>query len=261
LTEALQPDATLPVEPPLKEIPATGPDGFMMGEAGGRADERPVHRVTLDAFALGTWPVTNIQYGAFLEDTGHPPPPGWATRPFDHPDAPVCAPSWHDAVAYCDWLTRRTGRRHHLPTEAQREYAARGGTTHRYPWGDEPLPLEGPFERGLAGPLVGRPLPVTTPDRPAPPPSPGPNGYSLYHMADLVHEWCADYYERTYYAASPTHNPTGPPKSDRRAARGGSWRHDVKFCACAGRSSLAPDKHFSDFGFRVAATEEFSYVR
>ena len=260
MSAAAQADTALPVEPPLIEIPATGPHGFPMGNGDGRADERPVHRVTLDAFAIGIWPVTNSQYGAFLIDSGRAPPTGWATPPFDHTDAPVCAPSWSDAVEYCDWLTRRTGRQHHLPTEAQREYAARGGANHRYPWGDAPLHLEGPFERGLAGPLVGSPLPVSTPDHPGPPPSPGPNGYGLYHMADLVHEWCADYYDRSYYDSSPTHNPPGPPAGDRRAARGGSWRHDIKYCGCAARSSLGPAKHFADFGFRVAASEGFSYV-
>ena len=251
----------LPIEPPMCDLPGTGPDGFHMGDDNGRDDERPVHRVVVAPFSIAIWPVTNGQYEAFLQATNHAPPPGWGMSPFNHPDAPVCAVSWNDAVAYADWLTQRTRRCWHLPTEAQREYAARGGREGAaYPWGDDGLPLEGPYQRGLDGPLVGGPLPVVTPDNPPNAPLAGPNGFGLYHMADNVHEWCADYHDRDYYAHSPAENPRGPEKTDRRAARGGSWRHDIKYCRCAARSSLGPAKQFADFGFRVAASEGFEYV-
>lgn len=234
---------------------------FVMGDEGGRGDERPAHRVRVDAFDIAVCPVTNAEYAQFLGDTGHAPPVHWDEARFDQPDLPVCGTSWLDAVAYADWLGARVKRRYHLPTEAQREYAARGGAAGRaYPWGEAPLPLEGPYERGLSGPSTGGPMPVTT--GPA-----GANGFGLYHMADNVHEWCADWYDAGHYRARaagagdrPTTNPRGPGETDRRAARGGSWRHDVKFCRCAARSSLGPDKRFADFGFRLASSDGFEYL-
>jgi len=227
---------------------------FAMGSADGRADEQPVHQVTVDGFAIGRFPVTVAEYAVFLETNGHPQPRDWMAPGFDDPRYPVCGVSWLDAVAYADWISNMTGACFHLPTEAQREWASLGGKSGiAYPWGDEPLPLEGVYARGLAGPLTGRPIPVGT--GPA-----GPNGYGLWHLGDNVHEWCADFYQADYYADSPATNPVGPVDSDRRAARGGSWRHDIKFCRCAARSSLGPDKRFMDFGFRLARSDSFNYV-
>ena len=82
--------------------------------------------------------------------------------------------------------------------------------------------------------------------------SDGPNGYGLYDMSAGVHEWCADFYDKSYYAISSDRNPRGPDTGTRRAARGGSWRHEIRFSRCSARSALAPDKQFSDFGFRCA---------
>lgn len=248
--------ATDPKPPLLRRLPPDGATAsFLMGDPHGRADEQPVHAVTLDAFRIGCHPVTNADYAVFLRATGHDGPLNWQQHPFDCPDAPVCGVSWFDAVAYADWLGSCLGRRFHLPTEAQREYAARGGRAGQaYPWGDEPLPLQGPYAHGLRGPLTGRPLAVGDARLV------GPNDFGLLHMADAVHEWCADYYAADWYRRSPSHNPRGPAQSDRRAARGGSWRHHVKYCRCAARSSLAPGKHFADFGFRVAASDRFDYV-
>jgi len=229
---------------------------FLLGDENGQADERPVHEVTLDPFSIAVYPVTNAEYAVFLARTGHPEPVEWRRPRFDRPDGPVCGVSWEDAVAYADWLSARTGQRYHLPTEAQREYAARGGRVQQaYPWGDEPLPLEGVYAEGLAGPLTGGPIPIGSPD------AAGPNDFGLYHMADNVHEWCADYYDPHYYSRSPRRNPRGPTATDRRAARGGSWRHHIKYSRCAARSSLAPNKRFADFGFRLAASKGFEYIR
>lgn len=243
--------------PSMCSIDGTGPQGFVMGSNCGRRDERPPHRVVLRSFAIAIHPTTNRQYACFLTATNRPPPPHWQTPPFDHPMAPVCAVNWHDARAYADWLSSATGIPFHLPTEAQREFAARGSAEPRlYPWGDAEPPLTGPYQRGLDGLEVGKPMPVCIRTGP---PLAGPNPLGLWHMGDNVHEWCADFYATDYYARSPTHEPPGPEASDRRAARGGSWRHDIKYCRCTARSSLAPEKHFADFGFRVAASEGFAY--
>jgi formylglycine-generating enzyme required for sulfatase activity len=195
---------------------------FSMGSASGADDERPVHRVWVDAFELAPTQVTNAEYARFVEATGHPPPPFW-----NDPQQPVVAVSWFDAVAYCDWLGVR------LPTEAEWECAARGGAEGaRYPWGDV-----APDDRTLTGPeLVGQRA---------------PNGFGLYDMCENVHEWCSDWYAA--YEVFPDRNPRGPETGTRRASRGGSWRHQVKVSRCAARSSLPPEYRYADYGFRVAA--------
>lgn len=238
--------------PTMRQLPG---GTFLLGDEKGRADEQPVHEVTIDPFSIAIYPVSNSEYAVFLAHTGHAEPVEWRKPRFDRPEYPVCGVSWIDAVAYADWLSAGTDQCYHLPTEAQREYAARGGRVQQaYPWGDEPLPLQGPYAEGLDGPLTGGPLPIGCAE------AAGPNDFGLYHMADNVHEWCADFYDRSYYASSPQHNPRGPGARDRRAARGGSWRHHIKYSRCAARSSLAPNKRFADFGFRLALSERFEYV-
>jgi len=97
-------DATRAVAlPDLVAIPA---GEFTMGDDAGRADERPAHRVGLDAFAAARLPVTNAEYARFLAAAGHEPPRFWDDPRFNQPDQPVVAVSWHDAVAYCEWLSR-----------------------------------------------------------------------------------------------------------------------------------------------------------
>jgi len=222
------------IEPEMIYIPA---GLFLMGSEDGADNEAPVHRVWVDAFAIAKYPVTRREYAIFIDMTGRQPTRFWHGPKFQGPDQPVAGPSWYDAEAYCQWLCDLTGKLYHLPTEAEREKAARGGLEGaQYPWGDE-LPAD--HEGGRKTPLK----PVGTE---------GPNGYGLYNMSEGVHEWCADYYSPDYYATSPSRNPKGPEYSARRAARGGSWRHSIRFARCAARSSIAPDKQFSDFGFRCA---------
>jgi formylglycine-generating enzyme required for sulfatase activity len=224
------------IEPEMLVIPE---GDFLMGCDNGADNEKPVHRVWVDAFTIAKYPVTNREYAIFMEMTKHPPSPFWGEPAFRHPEQPVVGPSWYDAVAYCNWLENLTGKAYRLPTEAAREKAARGGLEgYEYPWGNE-LPEEH---------LGGRNSPL------APVGTEGPNGYGLYNMSAGVHEWCADWYDASYYEISPGRNPTGPRHGTRRVARGGSWRHRIRFARCAARSSLAPDKQFSDFGFRCAMT-------
>ena len=78
-----------------------------------------------------------------------------------------------------------------------------------------------------------------------------PNPYGIYDLCENVHEWCADWYQADYYAQSPRHNPAGPAAGERRASRGGSWRHHVKVSRVAARSSIPPTFQYADYGFRV----------
>jgi formylglycine-generating enzyme required for sulfatase activity len=81
------------------------------------------------------------------------------------------------------------------------------------------------------------------------------NAFGLYDICENVHEWCSDWYKAGYYAESPERNPTGPDRGDRRASRGGSWRHHIKAARCASRSSIPPEFHYADYGFRVACDQ------
>ena len=231
------------INPPIPSLTTqdlvTIPAGdFLMGSETGADNEKPVHRVWVDAFAIARYPVTRRDYAAFLDATGHPPTKFWGDRRFQLPNQPVVGPSWFDAVAYCEWLSGQIRKHYRLPTEAEREKAARGRLEGcDFPWGNEP-----PEDlRGVNPPLeeVG---------------TEGPNGYGLYNMSVGVHEWCSDRYSPKYYEASPNRNPEGPSGGDRRAARGGAWRHAVRYSRCSARSSIGPEKTFNDFGFRCALT-------
>jgi sulfatase modifying factor 1 len=218
------------------------PDGpFLMGSDEGQENERPVHEVWVSAFAIGKFPVTNREYACFLQAAGYGLPQSWDDPRFNDPEQPVVAVSWFDAVAYCTWLRQVSRKPYRLPTEAEWEKAARGGVGgQRYPWGNE-LPLwMHPYGGGEA---------VEQPDRVG---QDTPNGYGIHHMGDLVHVWCSDWYAADYYRGSLPRDPQGPSTGVRRASRGGSWRHRMKVTRCAARSSLPPDRMFTDYGFRVA---------
>ena len=224
-------------EPEMIAIPA---GWFLMGSEAGQENERPVHRVWVDAFALGACHVTNREYAQFLAATHHRAPLYWSDPNFALPGQPVVASSWFDAVAYCEWLGRVTSRRYRLPTEAEWERAARGGAEQKqFPWGDEPPEgLPNYAQRWKTGPEV-----AGCAER---------NAFGLYDIGANVHEWCADWFSAEYYRDSPERNPQGPPEGKRRASRGGSWRHYTKVSRCAARSSIPPEFQYADYGFRIA---------
>jgi sulfatase modifying factor 1 len=215
------------------------PEGpFLMGSDDGHDDERPVHRVWVEAFELAVFPITCEQYETFLAATGHEAPRDWGTG-LGGPGLPVVGVSWQDCQAYCAWRSAG-GDSVRLPTEAEWERAARNGQDgRRYPWGDT-IPSWIP-EAGR-GPL-NAPWPVTLGE---------PTAFGLYGIAANVHEWCADWYAADYYAVSPDRDPSGPATGIRRASRGGSWRHAVTISDCAARSRLDPSFRYTDYGFRLA---------
>jgi formylglycine-generating enzyme required for sulfatase activity len=210
-----------------------------MGTDAGHDDERPAHRVFVDTFELGVYPVTRAEYERFLHATTHELPGDWSSPPFAQPDLPVVGVSWMDAVAYCAWRSEHDGRPVRLPTEAEWEFAARGRQSGLFPWGD-PVPAWVP--NGGRGPLPG-PWPVTLGE---------PTDFGLFGIATNVHEWCHDWHDPNYYHRSPERNPVGPDQGRRRAARGGAWRHAQTFCRITLRSKLDPSYRYNDFGFRLA---------
>ncbi|MGD0599290.1 MAG: SUMF1/EgtB/PvdO family nonheme iron enzyme [Terriglobales bacterium] len=255
LSSALSPSRVEESVPALVCIPA---GWFLMGCDTGQDNEKPVHRVWIDEFLLAARQVTNAEYGRFLRGTAplslFLPPPFWSDPAFNHPEQPVVGVSWYEAIRYCEWLSASTGgvttgRNFRLPTEAEWERAARGGREGAlFPWGDAaPQSLAG-YANRCAGHWQTGPEPVGRAE---------PNVYGLYNMCDNVHEWCSDWYAAAYYAASPECNPRGPEIGERRASRGGSWRHHIKMSRCAARSSIPPEFKYADYGFRVARDVQF----
>jgi formylglycine-generating enzyme required for sulfatase activity len=174
------------------------------------------------AFRAGRTPVTHAEYAAFVESGRAPAPPWWSDPAFAAADQPVVGVTWFEASDFAAWLSERTGERWRLPSEAEWEHAARGGLVGAATaWGDT-LP-EGEIPEGpLAGPWpAGRGT---------------PNGYGLCDMGTIVHEWCLDWFD-----AAET----------RRASRGGSWRHHVRWSKPEARSSLPPEYRYADYGFRL----------
>lgn len=183
--------------------------------------------ISIAPFRLGRTPVTNREYAPFLDCGRAEAPPWWSDLHFSKPRQPVVGITWDDAAAYCAWLSERTGGRWRLPTEAEWEFAMCGGL--RAPataWGDRvpgaEIPegsLDGPWDVGLGT----------------------PNGYGLCDAGTIVHEWCADWSDLDGSRPGPR----------RRASRGGSWRHRIRWSPPSARTSLPPEYRYSDYGFRV----------
>lgn len=223
---------------PSLELIAVPGGSFLMGCETGRDEEQPVHRVCVDEFLLGVFPVRNRDYRAFLEASGHPAPPLWSDANFSHPDQPVAAVSWFEAVEYCDWLSGVTGKSYRLPTEAEWERAARGAEGRKYPWGEEePDPSRANYEK--TG--VGAPTPVGLFPRGA-----TPNG--ICDMAGNVWEWVADWYGK--YPKEKQQNPKGPSSGEMRVLRGGAWSNVSRFLRGADRLRGGPGGRSVSIGFR-----------
>ncbi|MCH8292693.1 formylglycine-generating enzyme family protein [Candidatus Poribacteria bacterium] len=182
------PQPTVPKD--MVRIPA---GEFQMGSNDADSDEKPVHTVYVDAFFMDTHEVTVGQYKRFISATGHRALPDWVSKYSPTDRHPVVGISWHDAMAYAQWAGKR------LPTEAEWEYAARGGLAGKeYPWGDT-LTHDNANYPGTGGRDQWK---YTAPVGSFP-----ANGYGLYDMAGNVWEWCLDEYDKDFYANSESRNP------------------------------------------------------
>ena len=215
-----------------------------MGNAKGKGDEKPPHKVELDPFHMGRTEVTNAQYSKFLEEKGWRVP---AKPSFDanymtaQPNLPVVNVTSADAEAFCKWLTEKIGTPVRLPTEAEWEYAARGGVANSiYPWGaGDPKSQARYSDNDPSG------LKTVAKETFA------PNGFGLYNMSGNAAEWVRDYYSDNYYKSSAAKKPTGPPTGKERVVRGGSWKTGKDELSVSRRSKMEPHKTNDDMGFRV----------
>ncbi|MGH7534168.1 MAG: formylglycine-generating enzyme family protein, partial [Gemmatimonadales bacterium] len=203
-------------------------------EAG--VDEKPPHRVSVHAFRIDRYEVTNDDYLVCVEAKvcSAPERHAWSEQPL----VPVTGVSWYDADAYCRWRGQR------LPLEAEWELAASGGNPGRkYPWGD--VISRGDANYGNRNP---GPRPVGSYRR---------NDFGLFDMAGNVSEWCQDWYGPTYYGGvspegSVPDNPTGPPGGTHKVKRGGSWKQYAADLRVSARSFMTPSARDEGIGFRCA---------
>lgn len=266
---------------------------FLMGsespEAFASDGEGPVRQVLLDPFYVSQFPVTNAQFAEFVSRTGYvteaqrwgwsfvfrnhvpeesrgpaiPVTPWWVRldcADWMHPEGPnndsadraqypVVQVSWNDAQAYCNWAGVR------LPTEAEWEFAARGGLDQKtYPWGDDLMPngrhacniWQGTFpDLDLAEDGFSAPAPVN---------SFQPNGYGLYTVVGNVWEWCSDNFDAQWHQTATRVNPVGPPSGLTRVMKGGSYLCHASFCfryRNAARTANMPNSATGNIGFRV----------
>jgi formylglycine-generating enzyme required for sulfatase activity len=242
-------------------------------------DEKPPHNVFLDGYWMGKTEVTVGQFKIFINETGYvteaeksggayvriegswkeKKDANWKNPYFSQEDKhPVVCVSWNDANAYCDWLSKKTGLKFKLTTEAQWEKAARGEDGRKYPWGNSPPSsdkanfadkqawLKEKFD--WADKDIDDGYAYTSPVGTYPQ---GASPYDLLDMAGNVWEWCNDWYDDDYYKTSPDKNPVGPKNGTDRVLRGGGWNNDAVLIRCAFRDFNVPSNRLVDVGFRL----------
>ncbi len=208
-------------------------------------DEKPVHEVTLDGFYIGKFEVTQGQWAAVMGTTLSDiiSENGWSPYGIGD-DYPMYDVSWYDAQAFCTKLSELTGKTYRLPTEAEWEYAARGGQQAdgtKYAGGNSYDDVAWCWEnsaRAFSSHSVGQKR---------------PNGLGLYDMSGNVSEWCSDWHNSDYYGSSPSVNPQGPSSESEsfRVYRGGCWECGAQDCRVSCRDSHTPDSWYYNLGFRV----------
>ena len=285
---------------------------FMMGAEEDRADtlnkfpycdpkwldgELPRHKVRITkSFYLGQYEVTLNEFLKFYHDAKYKieaerdGKPSWGYennrlvesirfRPWDpvgwkiETNHPAIYVTWNDAVAFCEWLSKKEGQTYRLPTEAEWEYACRAGSNSRYSFGDEPEELirfanaadadrKVGFENAKIATFADGKKTDTSIPFPflsrrdgyawtAPVGKFRPNAFGLYDMHGNAWEWCADWYAEDYYKESPVDDPQGPSAGSSRVARGGGYSSTPVNLRCAYRNDVAPSYRDSRSGFRV----------
>jgi serine/threonine-protein kinase len=210
-------------------------------------NERPVTKITVSRFYLSRFPVTNAEYEAFDPTHSRKRPPGTGDR------HPVVYISSLEAMKFCQWLSTRDRRRYRLPTEAEWEYAARGTSGRKYPWGnyDRRGDLGNFADRNTVFPWSDREIDDGFPE--SSPVGSFPLGASPFGIEDMggnVWEWCHDFFEA--YRGVPRVNPKGPTSGAKRVHRGGSWKSRFQNLRSTARGANVPNFSCNDLGFRVA---------
>lgn len=204
--------------------------------------EQPMHIVELPDFEIGKYPITNLEYYRFVWDINYRIPRGWSG--FRYPEGyekhPVVGITFHDAMAYIDWLNKKTNREYRLPTEAEWERAARGVDGRIYPWGEEFDPWRcNTLESGLER---------TTPVDSYVPAGVSPAG--VVGMTGNVWEWTCS--RLLPYPFQPDPEPPADNRMVGYVVRGGAWYYSRKLARCAARESYLPDFLSPALGFRLA---------
>jgi sulfatase modifying factor 1 len=212
---------------------------FKMGMGSLVESERPAHAVNVNSFHIGKYEVTQQEYASVMG-------PGGMENFFPGCDScPVERVSWFHIQEYLKRLNELTGLNYRLPSEAEWEYAARGGVRSKgfkYSGSNAPQPVG--WTVGLSG---GRTHPVGLKR---------PNELGIYDMTGNVYEWCSDYFDPQYYQVSTTENPQGPATGDFRVMRGGSWYYDSAGLKVTDRGKGNPDCRYGFVGFRICRSAD-----
>jgi formylglycine-generating enzyme required for sulfatase activity len=230
--------AEVPTAPPVAEMMAEIPAGeFTMGNDAGDDDEKPAHTVTLEAFEIDMFEVTNADFAKFVEETGYQTEAekageaGWRAYAEGKDNHPVVKVTWNDADAYCQWAGKR------LPAEAEWEKAAKGEEGFLYPWGNEWDPAKANTkESGFRGTVAVGSF------------AEGASPYGVFDMAGNVWEWTADWYQA--YPGSTYQSEYFGEKF--KVTRGGGWFQEEKLVTTSNRSATDLSAANDDLGFRCA---------
>src|SRR3954454_13943528 len=222
------------------ELVALRGGSFAMG-SNEDSSEKPVHQVRITPFSIGKFPVLVREWNECASAKAC----GFTAGGKD--DAPVTNVSWTDAKQYAAWLAQASGKRYRLPTEAEWEYAARGGTQTKYWWGDQ-------FQSGMAN--CKNCTDIASPEQPIKVGSFAANPFGLHDMGGGVDQWVEDCWHRTYQGAPTDGAAWLESQCSSHVIRSGSWRNDGRYVRPSNRDSYDTDVRYPTHGFRVAVSAE-----